>query len=137
MQVLCSIEVGIPLFNPIIVMMVSVIAFLLLIPVTGLAQKEFPKDFKFTGPDLGTTLKLGKFHDLNENLVDLEKLSSQVIYVNFWFVGCKGCKLEEEYIDSLSLAVKDNPDVVLIAFVPNNAEKIRKYLNKSNHMSIF
>lgn len=112
--------------------MMRVIFFILLLPSAGFSQKEFPKDFKHTGPETGTIFNPGMLIDLNGDTVDFNRYSAKVIYINFWFVGCKGCKQEEAYIEELSRTLTDNPDVVMFAFVPNRATKITAYLKKKN-----
>lgn len=105
---------------------------LVLFPILAFSQKQFPADFRINGPKIGAAFEPGNLIALNDSIVDFNALSSKVIYINFWFIGCQGCKMEEAYLKQLADSVKDNPDILILNFVPNEAGRIKKYTARNN-----
>jgi thiol-disulfide isomerase/thioredoxin len=121
-------------------MKTSITVILLLVilwPSLCFSQRNFPEDYRITGPELGADFPSAYFKDLNDSIIDFSIFSNKVVYVNFWFVGCKGCKQEEEYIKKLVLSLKETDSVAFVAFVPNRHERIQKYLRSNYTFSEF
>ncbi len=68
--------------------------------------------------------------DLEGNKLSLDELKGKVVVLNFWFKDCGPCKRE---MPGLNQMVQDyaGKDVVFIAPALDNAEKLTKFLKKS------
>ncbi|MDR7128778.1 cytochrome oxidase Cu insertion factor (SCO1/SenC/PrrC family) [Algoriphagus sp. 4150] len=58
------------------------------------------------------------------NKTDYKDLKDKLIILNTWFVGCKGCKEEEENLKQLTEEFKDRKDIVFLSFAMSSPQKI-------------
>ncbi|WP_310100089.1 redoxin domain-containing protein [Algoriphagus sp. 4150] len=65
-----------------------------------------------------------EFVDLEGNKTDYKDLKDKLIILNTWFVGCKGCKEEEENLKQLTEEFKDRKDIVFLSFAMSSPQKI-------------
>ncbi len=83
-----------------------------------------------TGKHIGEDFPVSHFVDINGNSIDFKKLKNKIVVINFWFVGCKGCRKEEPLLKKLTENYKDNEDVVFISFCNSKEASIKKYISK-------
>jgi peroxiredoxin len=100
--------------------------------------EEFQKFIEFyrqntEGLPLGSEFPQFEFRDLEGEIISSEDIKSKLIVLNTWFVGCTGCKQEEEYLRQLTSQMKDREDIVFISFAMSSKEKVEKYFSKKGH----
>ena len=69
--------------------------------------------------------------DLEGNKLEFSELKEKVIVLNTWFVGCTGCKQEEENLKKLTEELKDHKDIVFLSFAMSSPQKIERYFSKN------
>jgi thiol-disulfide isomerase/thioredoxin len=84
------------------------------------------------GPELGTTMpEIGDLVDIEGDTISFDELNEGITVLNFWFVGCKGCKMEEPNLKALSSHFEDQPDIKFISFYRSSPELIDSYFAKN------
>lgn len=68
--------------------------------------------------------------DLAGNVLNNDDLKNKLIVLNTWFVGCTGCKQEEENLEMLTEELKDREDIVFLSFAMSSPQKIERYFSK-------
>jgi len=118
------------------------IGFLIFLTISGKAFAQEPLKIKLNGqdavfPDALRTqgIPLGEKFPLLD-LVDIEGnpllYSPDKLYViNFWFVGCRGCKEEEPFLHALADSYKENPMVEFVGLCMSKESKIARYYKKN------
>ncbi|WP_339876167.1 TlpA disulfide reductase family protein [uncultured Algoriphagus sp.] len=82
------------------------------------------------GLPVGTEFPDFEYIDLNGNKLEYSDLKEKLIVLNTWFVGCKGCKEEEENLKKLTQEFKDRDDIVFLSFAMSSPQKIERYFSK-------
>ncbi|MBC8154839.1 MAG: TlpA family protein disulfide reductase [Bacteroidetes bacterium] len=86
-------------------------------------------------PPAVNPLQIGKkapvleFKDMDGKPVSLEYLKGNVIVLNFWNIGCKGCEKERETLNWLSDSLKGQP-IKFVSITLNSKEKMTDWLAK-------
>ena len=70
-----------------------------------------------------------EFKDMDGKLISLEHLKGNVIVLNFWNIGCKGCEQERETLNWLSDSLKHQP-IKFVSVTMNKEEKMTTWLEK-------
>ena len=83
------------------------------------------------GHALGSKLSLDGLTDINGNVFSHDEFDDKVVAVKFWFVGCRGCKQEEEYIRQVTKHFNDQSNVIFISISMTSENKITKYYLKN------
>lgn len=78
---------------------------------------------------LGKKAPVLEFNDMDGKLVSLEHLKGNVIVLNFWNIGCKGCEQERETLNWLSDSLKGQ-SIKFVSVTLNVKEKITDWLEK-------
>ncbi|WPR74394.1 TlpA family protein disulfide reductase [Algoriphagus sp. NG3] len=82
------------------------------------------------GLPIGDKFPEFEFVDLEGNKTDYKDLKDKLIILNTWFVGCTGCKEEEENLKQLTEEFKDREDIVFLSFAMSSPQKIERYFSK-------
>lgn len=89
----------------------------------------------FTKKPTTDPLPMGKkapkleFKDMSGKLISLEHLRGEVIVLNFWSIGCKGCEMERETLNWLSDSLKTQ-SVKFVSITPNDSGQLKEWFNK-------
>ena len=60
-----------------------------------------------------------------------EEFEDKILVINFWFVGCKGCKQEEPYLREVTNHFSKNPNIDFVSICMSSAVRIAKYYEKN------
>jgi peroxiredoxin len=82
------------------------------------------------GLPIGTEFPEFEYVDLDGNKLEYSELKDKVIVLNTWFVGCSGCKAEEENLKELTSTFGDREDIVFLSFAMSSPQKIERYFSK-------
>jgi len=82
------------------------------------------------GLPIGSEFPEFEYIDLEGNKIAYSDLKDKLIVLNTWFVGCTGCKLEEENLKKLTEELKDRDDIVFLSFAMSSPQKIERYFSK-------
>jgi len=82
------------------------------------------------GLPIGSNFPEFDFIDLDGTKFEYADLKDKLIVLNAWFVGCTGCKQEEEFLKELTSDFKDRDDVVFLSFAMSSPQKIERYFSK-------
>ena len=102
----------------------------LLLSIDSFGQKVFPDDFRKGGIEINSqieNLSLYSMDSLNFNSSDFK---NNVTYINYWFVGCRGCRQEEAYLKEISQHFNDRENVQFISITPSSRQKVIEYFQK-------
>lgn len=90
----------------------------------------FPEDFRMDLPAIGSKFPSFAFVDINGDSVTSEMLEGKIALLNFTFVGCSGCKMEQFTLEKITKMYENRDDIVFINFINSAAWRIKWYLNK-------
>lgn len=82
------------------------------------------------GPELGEKFPEYEFRNLQGEVIHSEDLKDKLVVINSWFVGCTGCKQEEENLRKLTQEISDNENIVFLSFAMSSPPKIERYFSK-------
>ncbi len=82
------------------------------------------------GLPIGSEFPKFDYIDLDGNKLEYTDIKDKLIVLNSWFVGCSGCKQEEEYLKKLTEDFKDRNDIVFLSFAMSTPQKIERYFSK-------
>lgn len=82
------------------------------------------------GLPIGSKFPEFEFIDLDGKKIEYSELKDKLIVLNTWFVGCTGCKQEEENLKKLTEELKDRDDIVFLSFAMSSPQKIERYFSK-------
>ncbi len=82
------------------------------------------------GLPIGSKFPEFDYVDLAGNRIEYSELRDKLIVLNTWFVGCTGCKQEEENLKKLTEELKDREDIVFLSFAMSSPQKIERYFSK-------
>jgi hypothetical protein len=92
--------------------------------------KLFPEDFRMDQPKIGSNFPSFAFVDINGDSVTSEMLKNKIAILNFTFVGCSGCKMEQYNLEKITKMYAKRDDIVFINFINSAAWRINWYLNR-------
>ncbi|WP_462248860.1 TlpA family protein disulfide reductase [Ekhidna sp.] len=92
--------------------------------------EEILRAENLTGLALGTAFPKLNYRSTNDEHFKFDSLYGKLVVVNFWFVGCVGCKLEEDNLKKLVQHFSGNRDIKFIGLSRSDLEKTSNYLNK-------
>lgn len=95
-----------------------------------IVDKVFPDDFRPGGLNFTDDFPDFEYYDINGDNIKLSDLKDKLIVINFWFVGCVGCKQEEPYLRKLTEIFRDNSEISFISFCNSQPERARRYIKK-------
>lgn len=94
---------------------------------------DFPTDFRNrTGIPVGKKLPSFSYTDIYGKTITITDFDNKLLVLNFWFVGCKGCKQEEPYLTKLTEDLK-NENVEFVSFCQSSASRTKSYINKNGN----
>lgn len=82
------------------------------------------------GPELGEKFPEFEYQNLQGKVILSEDLKDKLVVINSWFVGCNGCKQEEENLRKLTQELSDNENIVFLSFAMSSPQKIERYFSK-------
>lgn len=82
------------------------------------------------GLPIGTKFPEFEYVDLKGNKLEYSELKDKVIVLNTWFVGCSGCKAEDENLKELTSTFEEREDIVFLSFAMSSPQKIERYFSK-------
>jgi thiol-disulfide isomerase/thioredoxin len=88
----------------------------------------FPDAFRRQGIPLGDVFPVLELTDIEGKSLDFDP--EKIYVVNFWFVGCTGCKQEEPFLKQLSGNFHGNEKVEFIGLCMSKESKIERYFLK-------
>ena len=80
----------------------------------------------------GTPAQAFELEDINGNIISSDNTQGKVVVLNFWFIGCKPCLKEIPELNTVYEKYAKNPEVIFISIALDEAEKVKKKLNKYN-----
>jgi peroxiredoxin len=95
-----------------------------------IVEKTFPNDFRKAGLNLNDEFPNFEYKDFLGNAIRLSDYRDKLIVINFWFVGCVGCRQEEPYLKRLTTLFKNNSNISFISFCNSKPAKTKKYIEK-------
>lgn len=110
---------------------ITILLSLILLPFLSNAQKSFPENYRVEGINIGSKFPSIELKSLNGQTKDLSKIKDKIIVVNYWYVGCKGCKQEEEFLKTIATHFEENEQVEFVSITPSKASKVNSYIKKS------
>jgi hypothetical protein len=93
-------------------------------------QLLFPEDFRMNQPKIGSQFPSFAFMDLEGDSVTSAMLKDKLAILNFTFVGCSGCKMEQFTLEKITNMYADRDDIIFINFINSAPWRIKWYLNK-------
>lgn len=75
-------------------------------------------------PVEGTTLPSFTTKTIDGQTIDLE---GKVVVLNFWFIGCTGCREEIPKLNELAAKYADHADIVFLAVATDEAPTLRNF----------
>ena len=93
-------------------------------------QPVFPDDFRKGGAEIGSTFPAISLQPLEGDEAAPLALKNKVVWVNYWFVGCTGCRQEEAFLKEISDHFKGNDKVEFVSITPSDPEAVKGYLEK-------
>jgi len=82
------------------------------------------------GLPIGSKLPEFDYVDIEGNKLEYSELKEKLIVLNTWFVGCTGCKQEEENLKMLTGELKGRDDIVFLSFAMSSPQKIERYFSR-------
>lgn len=82
------------------------------------------------GLPIGSNFPEFDYIDLDGTKFEYADLKDKLIVLNTWFVGCTGCKQEEEFLKELTSDFKDRDDIIFLSFAMSSPQKIERYYSK-------
>lgn len=82
------------------------------------------------GPELGEKFPDFEYQNLQGEVIHSEELKDKLVVINSWFVGCTGCKQEEENLRKLTQELSDYENIVFLSFAMSSPQKIERYFSK-------
>ncbi|PHN04736.1 peroxiredoxin family protein [Flavilitoribacter nigricans] len=79
---------------------------------------------------VGDPLGLTEIQTRQGTPYSLDDVKDKVIVMNFWMIGCKGCLLEQPYLNELAGKYRDREDIVFWSVTPNQWKDMSDYLRK-------
>lgn len=79
--------------------------------------------------NVGDTLQFSKIKTMSGKHYDIEQLDSELLVMNFWNIGCKGCLLEMPFLNKVHGDLK-NESITFWSVTLNIKSKLTEYLNK-------
>ncbi|HCX22316.1 MAG: hypothetical protein CMB80_11375 [Flammeovirgaceae bacterium] len=105
----------------------------LFISLSSFGQIIFPDDYQTKqGFEIGTQISKLSLCSLDSLTFDASDLQGKVTWINYWFVGCGGCKQEEQVLKELSEFFSTNDKVQLISITPSSPEKVKAYFENGD-----
>jgi hypothetical protein len=92
--------------------------------------KLFPEDFRMDKPKIGSKFPPFAFVDINGDSITSEMLEGKIALLNFTFVGCSGCKMEQFTLEKITKMYAERDDIVFINFINSADWRIKWYLNR-------
>ena len=74
----------------------------------------------------GTTLPTFDVKTIDGKTINLE---DKVVVLNFWFIGCPGCREEIPKLNELAAKYKDRADIVFLSVSTDEAPALRKFFH--------
>lgn len=96
----------------------------------GSPEKEIAYFRNFTGLKIGSPFPAKDFIGINGEVFSEDLFSDKIIVINYWFVGCTGCKQEEENLKQISDSFKDNDQIVFLSFSRSSEKAVKRYYTK-------
>ncbi|MEB2776643.1 redoxin domain-containing protein [Algoriphagus sp. D3-2-R+10] len=82
------------------------------------------------GLPVGSEFPKFDYLDIEGKKTEYKDLKEKLIILNTWFVGCTGCKQEEENLQKLTEEFKDRDDIEFLSFAMSSPQKIERYFSK-------
>ncbi|MES2371573.1 MAG: TlpA disulfide reductase family protein [Bacteroidota bacterium] len=105
----------------------------LFISFNSFCQQSINIDSFFTARELnGLGKKFGEFEGSAKQLTITNKdLFGKIVFVNFWFEGCKPCVAEFDALNTMYDKLKSKPGFEFISFTYEPHEKVNEIVKKS------
>ena len=111
-------------------MKVALSTFLLFLSISAVGQKVFPDDYRKGGIDIHSQMGEMSLQSLGGATFDNADLKDKVTLINYWFVGCRGCRQEEGFLKEVRQHFSTNERVQFVSITPSDAASIKTYLEK-------
>lgn len=76
----------------------------------------------------GARLPLFNTSDINGNKLKLKEAKGKIIVMNFWFIGCKPCRMEMPELNELVASFKDNENVMFVGYALDPRADLKEFL---------
>ncbi|UII19111.1 TlpA family protein disulfide reductase [Fulvivirga ligni] len=93
-------------------------------------QREFPDDFRKGGIEVNSQLTDLSLYSLDSVQFNSSDLKNKVTVINYWFVGCGGCRQEEEFMKEITEYFREEEKVQFISITPSTSEEVKEYFQK-------
>ncbi|WP_268035644.1 TlpA family protein disulfide reductase [Algoriphagus sp. PAP.12] len=82
------------------------------------------------GPELGEKFPEFEYRNLQGEVIYSDDLTDKLVVINSWFVGCTGCKQEEENLRKLTQELSGDKKIVFLSFAMSSPQRIERYFSK-------
>jgi len=102
----------------------------LLISICAFSQKKFPDDFRKGGIAINSKINDISVYSLDSLNFNSSNLKNKVTFINYWFVGCTGCRQEEDFLRKISQYFSTYEKVQFVSITPSTPTKVKEYFKK-------
>lgn len=102
----------------------------LFISICSFGQRNFPDDYRKGGIEVNTPINDLSLYSLDSLTLSPSDLENKVTFINYWFVGCRGCRQEEDFLREISQYFSENGKVQFVGITPSNPEEVKEYLKR-------
>jgi peroxiredoxin len=92
---------------------------------------DFPNDFRNkSGIRIGEKLPSFTYIDIEGDTISKTDFDGKLLVLNFWFVGCVGCKQEEPYLTKMTRELKDE-NIEFVSICQSSPSRTKSYIKKN------
>lgn len=93
-------------------------------------QKRIAYLRNFTGLEIGADFPANDYVDINGDTIPESIFFDKTVVINFWIIGCRGCKQEEKALKKVTEHYKNSNQVVFIGFCRASKRAASNYLKR-------
>ena len=91
---------------------------------------DFPQDFRNkSGLHIGEKLPAFNYTDITGDTIRHTDFDGKILVLNFWFVGCVGCKQEEPYLREMTRELAGH-DIAFVSICRSSPSRTKSYIKK-------
>lgn len=76
----------------------------------------------------GAKLPLFNTTDINGNKLKLREAKGKIIVMNFWFIGCKPCRMEMPELNEMVASFEGNDNVIFVGYALDQRADLKDFL---------
>lgn len=83
------------------------------------------------GLKIGSEIPVSNLRGLDGFEFMKEEFEDKILVINFWFVGCRGCKQEEPYLRQVTNHFSKNSNIDFVSICMSSEGRIARYYEKN------